>query len=230
MPESPRRFSTPRRDYPQVYQHNLLINNYLRHWILPEGGDVRCGMRHTWIYRAGEASGAWPPLMARRIFFIASVSPVRPVPTTESGRRSGRARLPAIGAGAMEGRGSSVAAVGDGAVTPASTRESEPGRAATDPAKAGPGVIATRAGAGLARVPAGCSALGGATSGEVSTGSLTSTGAAAATGSADADGVVVSAKCVPITSAAAAPNSMNWRPPMRGARLAVGRGCNASSA
>src|SRR5688572_1126275 len=118
MPESPRRFSTPRRDYPQVYQHNLLINNDLRHWILPGGGDVRCGMSHTGIYR-GEASGAWSPLMARRIFFIASVSPVRLVPTTESGGRSGRARLPAIGAGAMEGRGSSDAAVGGVAVSPA---------------------------------------------------------------------------------------------------------------
>src|SRR5919108_4574508 len=48
-PGSSRRFSTPRRDYPQVYQHNLLINNDLRRSRLPAGGDDRCGMSHTQV-------------------------------------------------------------------------------------------------------------------------------------------------------------------------------------
>jgi hypothetical protein len=42
-----RSFPHRRRRYPQVYQHNLLINNELRRWIISRLGDGCCGMSHT---------------------------------------------------------------------------------------------------------------------------------------------------------------------------------------
>jgi hypothetical protein len=40
-------FSTKGQRYPQVYQHNLLINNDLQRWIISGWGDGCCGMSHT---------------------------------------------------------------------------------------------------------------------------------------------------------------------------------------
>src|SRR3990170_330580 len=53
------------RDYPQVYQHNLLITNDLRYWILARLGDDCCGLSHTGIQGAAEASWGLAPLSAR---------------------------------------------------------------------------------------------------------------------------------------------------------------------
>src|ERR671910_784667 len=65
-----RGFSTPRRAYPQVYQHNLLISNDLRHRILAGPRNDCCGMSHTGIYGAAEPSAGLVPLSARRTFFM----------------------------------------------------------------------------------------------------------------------------------------------------------------
>jgi hypothetical protein len=78
------------------------------------------------------------------------VSPVRAVGTTESGGRSGSSRSLVAGAGAMDGSADAAAGAAEvvGFGVPAM---SAPGRAGTDPANAGPGVIGTRAGAIVTR-------------------------------------------------------------------------------
>ena len=67
-------FSTPKRRYPQVYQHNLLINKDLRRWIISRLGDGCCGLSHTDDYRVGGVfPGGRAPLTLRMMPFSAFV-------------------------------------------------------------------------------------------------------------------------------------------------------------
>jgi len=142
---------------------------------------------------------------------MAIVSPLRAVGMRESGGRPGSVSSIAAGAGAMDiaagagsGAGAWMAAFGFPV-------ESAPGRAGTEPANAGPGVMDTRAGAIVTRgvsaarvaaelvpaepVPAaGWSASDAGSSEELSGSSLPATDGGGSDGSADADGVAVSTK------------------------------------
>ena len=134
------------------------------------------------------------------IFFIPNVSPVRAEGTTESAGSAGSASSISTGAGSIEGAAGAAAEIlGVGLGAREATEESEPGRAGTEPANAGPGVIGTRAGAVVicagssAAAPAG--SAGPSVAGSPASGSTpASIGSAASGAIADVDGVAVSAK------------------------------------
>lgn len=131
-----------------------------------------------------------------------------------------------------------MAGAGDGSASPGAaarvlvlgtSRGDTRGRAGAEPAKAGPGVIGTRAGSVVTRggsSGSGCSGAG-------ATGWSTADGDTGCAGAVDSarfgDGVAVRARWAPITRAAATPTSSIGRPFMRGERRAVGRGDAASS-
>ena len=108
---------------------------------------------------------------------------------------------------------------------------SAPGGTGADAAKAGPGVMRTRAGALVTRAGAAAVGAGGTftagSSADASapTGSLTSSswGPAPSDESAEVEGVAFNAKCAAATSAAATPTRRSGRPPPRFERRAVGR-------
>src|SRR2546427_6807938 len=88
-------------DFPQNYQHKLLINNNLRWRIIYNGEGPCCGMSHTCGQRC--CGMFFPPLTARRIRFIAESLCWPGTVTRESAWGSaGTARSSATGGGASD--------------------------------------------------------------------------------------------------------------------------------
>jgi hypothetical protein len=180
-------------------------------------------MSHTQVGAMG-GSYRFDPFKARRIFFIAIVSPVRAGPRLSA--KSGTASLRSTGAGAIDGAVVSGAsgsdAAGGGGALARGAAPPVPGCAGTDPANAGPGVIRTRAGSLVTRGGAvaaagaeGTCAEGFSADVSDSAGSVTTSGAVPSDEPAEAEGVAVKAKCAANTSAAATPTRRSGRPPAR---------------
>ncbi len=169
---------------------------------------------------------------------MAIVSLVRAVGTRPA-VRPGSSTWIAVGAGAISPAGSGSAEGARRAAFGVLT-ESAPGRAGTDPANAGPGVIVTRAGADVTRgvtavgvlmdpdPPAGWLTFGCGGGSDGLAGASTSASDAGAAGIKDAKGVAVTMKWAPATSAAAVPSSRSGRPFIRRERRAVGRAFGSS--